>query len=339
MRRRRRDSDETPQGVHLLRIPTPFAVGAVNAFLIEDEPLTLIDSGPASTRSLATLEEAVAGVGYQLGEIELLAVTHQHVDHLGLTDYIAHAAGAEIACLDALAAYAADFDHSAAADDEFAAKLMRLHGVPDDAIVVLERVATLTRKWGASFTATHTLQQDAVIELRNRSLRLIHAPGHSPTDTLFLDEHNRILFAGDHLLANISSNALISPAPAPNRAPPPHGLNSRQPLIEYLQSLRATRELDLDIVLAGHGPPIHEYRPLIDERLLRADTRAQRILEIITERPRSAYEIAEAIWGRVAVSDAYLTISEVLGHIDLLLADGVVAPSTDPNGAIIYAST
>ena len=36
------------EGIHRLAIPTPFAVGRVNAYLIEDDPLTLVDSGPNS---------------------------------------------------------------------------------------------------------------------------------------------------------------------------------------------------------------------------------------------------------------------------------------------------
>ena len=35
-------------GIHELSLPTPFAVGRVNLYLIEDEPLTLIDTGPNS---------------------------------------------------------------------------------------------------------------------------------------------------------------------------------------------------------------------------------------------------------------------------------------------------
>ena len=30
------------------------------------------------------------------------------------------------------------------------------------------------------------------------------------------------------------------------------------------------------------------------------------------------------MWGNVAVTQAYLTLSEVLGHLDLLLQDGAV---------------
>ena len=35
--------------------------------------------------------------------------------------------------------------------------------------------------------------------------------------------------------------------------------------------------------------------------------------------PLTAYELATRMWGNVAVTQAYLTISEVLGHMDLLV--------------------
>ena len=47
-------------GIHRLRIPTPFAVGRVNCYLIEDEPLTLVDTGPNSGKSLDELERQLA---------------------------------------------------------------------------------------------------------------------------------------------------------------------------------------------------------------------------------------------------------------------------------------
>ena len=43
-------------GVHRLAIPTPFAVGRVNCYLIEDEPLTLVDAGPNSGKALDELK-------------------------------------------------------------------------------------------------------------------------------------------------------------------------------------------------------------------------------------------------------------------------------------------
>ena len=43
-------------GIHRLAIPTPFAVGRVNVYLIEDEPLTLVDAGPNSGTSFDELQ-------------------------------------------------------------------------------------------------------------------------------------------------------------------------------------------------------------------------------------------------------------------------------------------
>ena len=49
------------QGIHCLPIPTPFAVGRVNCYLLEGDPLTLIDAGPRSEQSLASLEKQEIG--------------------------------------------------------------------------------------------------------------------------------------------------------------------------------------------------------------------------------------------------------------------------------------
>jgi glyoxylase-like metal-dependent hydrolase (beta-lactamase superfamily II) len=97
-----------------------------------------------------------------------------------------------------------------------------------------------------------------------------------------------------------------------------------QALVQYLDSLAATREMDVDLVLPGHGLPITDHRGLIDQRFALHRRRADKIHRLIEERPRSAYEIAQALWGNIAVTQAYLTLSEVLGHLDLLLGEGRV---------------
>jgi len=47
-------------GIHRIALPTPFLVGRVNCHLIEDDPLTLIDTGPNSGKTLDDLERALA---------------------------------------------------------------------------------------------------------------------------------------------------------------------------------------------------------------------------------------------------------------------------------------
>jgi hypothetical protein len=57
--------------------------------------------------------------------------------------------------------------------------------------------------------------------------------------------------------------------------------------------------------------------------------RAEKLYDLIAERPRTAHELAQALWGNIAVTQAYLTLSEVIGHTDLLLNDGRVREVED----------
>jgi glyoxylase-like metal-dependent hydrolase (beta-lactamase superfamily II) len=302
-------------GIHRIAIPTPFAVGRVNVYLIEDEPLTLVDAGPNSGTSFDELERGVAALGHTLEAIDLVIVTHQHIDHLGLVPLVAAKSGAEVAAIDAAVPFMENFSAEAQADDDFACEVMLRNGIPEDVVIALTSVSRAFRAWGARVNVTQPLHDRQELRLRDRTLCVYHRPGHSPTDTVFHDQERRILIAADHLLGHISSNPLITR--------PRDGSSERpQALVLYLESLRATREMDVDLVLTGHGDPVKDHRRLIDERFKLHERRAAKIERLIVERPRTAYEIAQALWGNIAVTQAYLTLSEVLGHVDLLLNDG-----------------
>ncbi len=306
-------------GIHRLELPTPFLVGRVNCYLVEDDPLTLVDTGPNSGTSLDELERALAAHRRRIEDLELIVITHQHMDHVGLVEILARRSGAQVAALHLLAPYLEDFSASASADDEFAQALMRRHGVPDDVVTALGSVGAAFRAFGSSARVTLELHDGDTLPLRDRRLQVLHRPGHSPSDTVFWDSDRRLLIAGDHLLAHISSNPILS------RRLSHHDDQARPTaLIDYVDSLRATRELPAALVLAGHGDPIADHAELIDERFRMNARRAGKILALLDGEPLSAYEIAVKMWGNVAVTQGYLTLSEVLGHMDLLVADGRV---------------
>lgn len=306
-------------GVACLPIPTPFAVGRVNCYLIEDEPLTLIDAGPNSATSLTAMEAALGEHGRAVEQIERIVVTHQHIDHIGLVQILAERSGAEVCALDALAPWLADYRSQMEANDEFAARIMLQGGIPQDVVHALRAVSASFRAWGAAAHVTRPLAEGDLLPFASRSWRVLHRPGHSPSDTVFLDEDSGELFGGDHLIKHISSNPLISR--------PLTGESGERPkaLMSYLDSLRKTREMELGVVYAGHGKPIEDHRALIDERFRMHDRRVEKLYGLIAEQPRNAYELAQAMWGNVAVTQAFLTLSEVLGHVDLLIDAGRVA--------------
>jgi glyoxylase-like metal-dependent hydrolase (beta-lactamase superfamily II) len=312
-------AEATRIGVHCMPIPTPFLVGRVNCYLIEDDPLTLVDTGPNSGKALDELEQALAQRGHRVEELGLIVVTHQHIDHIGLLEVLARRSGAEIAALDRLVGYLGDYRGAAERDDEFAVALMLRHGIPAEMTQALRSVSSAFRGWGSGATVTRPLADGGQLTLRDRSLEVHHRPGHSPSDTVFWDERSGILLGGDHLIKHISSNPLIArPLDDADDARP-------QALRTYMASLSRTRELPARVVLSGHGEPVTDHRALIDERFGLTGRRARKIHRLLAEGSLTAHELAQRMWGNVAVTQAFLTLSEVLGHLDLLEVEGKVA--------------
>jgi len=327
-------ADAEAAGIHVIPVPTPFAVGRVNTYLIEDDPLTLVDSGPNSGKALDELETGLAGLGHRVEDLQRIVVTHQHIDHEGLVSILARRSGAEVCALDLLAPWLADYGAQTQRDDAFSQALMRRHGLPSDVITALSGVSMAFRGWGASCHVTNELHDGGTLAFAGRTLRVHHRPGHSPSDTVFHDEDRGILLGGDHLIGHISSNPLIT-RPLDGTGLPPDRPRALQ---TYLRSLAATAEMDLGVVLPGHGVPVTEHRALIAERGRLHERRATKIGRLVAERPMTAYEIAQALWGDVAVTQAFLTLSEVLGHVDLLLADGRTVEIDDADEGVVRFS-
>ncbi|HEY0516639.1 MAG TPA: MBL fold metallo-hydrolase [Solirubrobacteraceae bacterium] len=331
----RRDLQRAAEGgIHRLAVPTPFMVGRVNAYLIEDEPLTLIDSGPNSAKALDELEQLLAERGHRVEDIGLLVVSHQHMDHFGLASILARRSGAEVAALAPLASYLAAYSRETDLDDAFAEGIMLRHGIPAEVVTALRAVSAGFRAWGSAVEVSLPLQDGEELTLRDRTLKAIHRPGHSPSDTVFLDEQRSILLSADHLIAHISSNPLLA---RPLEREPDPSSPRPQALLTYMRSMEQTREMDVELVLPGHGRPITDHASLIDQRFRMHARRAEKILGLIQARPLSAHEIAQELWGNVAVTQAYLTLSEVLGHADLLLRDGR-AEELEQDGVVRFAA-
>jgi glyoxylase-like metal-dependent hydrolase (beta-lactamase superfamily II) len=316
-------------GIHRLPVPTPFAVGAMNAYLLEGERLTLIDTGPNSGRSLDVLSEQLAEHGHAIADLDLILVTHNHLDHIGLTEIVVEHSGAEVAALGAAAQRLADYETEAERDDDFAVDLMRSSGIPEEIALALQSVSTTFRGWGGPVKVTRELADGEVLDLGDRKLEVLFRPGHSPMDTVFWDAERELGFVGDHLLPHISSNPII--------ARPLDGSPGRtHSLANYLESFKKTRELPEGAILfPGHGEPIDDHRSLIDTRFASTDRRKEKLLRLLGEGPRSGYELAQSMWGNIAVTQAFLTLSEVIGHMDLLEAEGRVR-EVDDGGVIRF---
>jgi glyoxylase-like metal-dependent hydrolase (beta-lactamase superfamily II) len=170
------------------------------------------------------------------------------------------------------------------------------HSHPDHA----EGAAALARRTGAE------LVQPSGGE-RVGPLEAIATPGHSGDHVSFL--HGRVLFSGDTVLG--AGSVFISP-----------GEGS---LVAYLDSLRRLRELELDVILPGHGPVVWEPRAKIDEYLEHRLERERKVVAALEAGASTRDEVLDRAWDDVDfTTQPYLRFAAGLtldAHIEKLVEE------------------
>jgi glyoxylase-like metal-dependent hydrolase (beta-lactamase superfamily II) len=200
------------------------------------------------------------------------------------------------------------------------ARLLRAAGVP---LTVRLRAAVGVRHvtgYCDPVAVSQTLDDGDVLSVGGRSWQVLHLPGHSPDLICLYEPSQRVLLGSDHLIKHISSNAIIEP---PERG---HS-ERRKPLVEYWDSLRRVEAMEIDRVLSGHGEPILDHRALISKRFSFYSRRLDRLRLLLAEGPQTVWSLVQELFPRLNGIDAFLSVSEVLGHLDVLEERGEVSIS------------
>jgi glyoxylase-like metal-dependent hydrolase (beta-lactamase superfamily II) len=284
--------------------------------------------------TLTTLERELGRRGRRLEDVELILLTHQHHDHVGLAEHVREVSGATVAAIGPLGDFLEDIDRSLEMDDRYAVATMLHNGVDAAVTESLRELSHAFRRFSCGTHVAHRLGDGDRLVAGGHTFTVLSRPGHSPTDTLFHDESVGLLIGGDHLLERISSNPLAQwpvGTPDPDRAA--RAPDRRRPLIDYLDSMRRTAELDVSVVLPGHGEPFADHRALVERRRRLHHRRARKILRTLEE-PATAADVAARLWRHVPVTEAYLALSEALAHLDLLESEGLVRPRVEGDVAV-----
>ena len=105
--------------------------------------------------------------------------------------------------------------------------------------------------------------------------------------------------------------------------------------MRYLESLERTKAMPLARLLTGHGAPVTEHARLVEARLRDHRRRCERIVAILDDGPRTAFEIAGGLWPeRTVLQQPLLVVWEVVGNLELLLAAGAVAERVGDRGSV-----
>ena len=301
-------------GIHRLQMPVPFpdAGGPVNAYAIEDGRggILVFDSGIGTPEGVAALHAGAAAARLDLHRCTQVVVSHGHVDHFGNAQLLSELSGAPVRL------HPGDTE-KVVGDDVWEARapaytaFLRRQGVLEEQLPRLVAIGRHSGKYSRRVDPARVRPLTEGEQLRAGKVRLdvLHLPGHTPGLVCLWDPQHRLLFADDHLLARTSPNPFLELVDE---------RTTRRALVQYLHSIGRIRALDVEWVLPGHGAPFQGHRAAIDSLLRFYLRRQEKLVAALADGPRTAVELSNALFGPQEGARLYLTLSEVVGNLEVL---------------------
>jgi glyoxylase-like metal-dependent hydrolase (beta-lactamase superfamily II) len=284
-------------GVQRLTLPLPTGPRHVHCYLVDG---TLFDTGMG-------LGDAPWGSV----EVDRIAITHFHPDHVGGAAAAAAATGAPV--------YQGGLDYAQCervwgSDDwpERMAAWFICHGVP-------EPVATDLIARGHAFASFVRYAIDPELLYEGSVVagwEVLELPGHADGHLGFL--RDGVLIGGDHLLLKISPAVGLYPESRPD------------PLGDYVASLERMIELAPRIVYPGHGEPIEDAAGRARELIEHHRLRLEQTEAALDGGERSAYEVSLALFGPdLGPIERRFAVAETLSHLERLVRERRAARAGD----------
>ena len=298
-----------------ISVPTPFYIGPVNVYLIAEDPVTLIDTGPKTKEAIEALREGLRRERIRVSDIRRIVLTHAHEDHCGLARSLRdEAKDAEVLVHDWESGHRVGrLEH-----EQHRALLVRA-GVPPSEIEAMRRLYEHVRMYADSFEdhEYEPLEDNAELEFTSGSLRVVHTPGHTPGSCSFVREADRTVIAGDCVLKRITPNPVLSPDPIdPTKRFPS--------LAEYLVSLARLRTFAPTYVFGGHGEPVHDYEELFNRYLRAIRDRQALVMKLLPKAGATAWDISQELFPETDDVHRFLGVSEAVAHLDLARSEGKI---------------
>lgn len=314
--------------IHTITLPTPFEVGDVNIYLINEEPVTLIDVGPKTKEAEAVLRNGLEKHNLKFADIKRIILTHAHEDHCGLAKTIAdQARDVEI--------YIHPWESGhlfGRLSKEEHRQLMFRAGVPDAVFDCMQQlyksVALLTD--AVESNQLIELFDEMELEFASGMLRVLHTPGHTPGSCSFLREADRTMICGDCVIKRITPNPMLAPDPID----PARRFKS---LAEYLVSLAKIKSFAPTLIYSGHYEPVTDYEEIFNRYIRSINDRQSKVIDLTTKDGGTAWQVAQKLFPTVTDAGVhhFLAISEAVAHLDYAQSEGKIAVEIN-NGVEFY---
>jgi glyoxylase-like metal-dependent hydrolase (beta-lactamase superfamily II) len=310
--------------IHKISIPTPFAVGDVNAFLVKGDALSLIDAGPKTPEAYEALKYGLKEAGYALSDIEQVFLTHHHPDHAGWIDAFDNATvlGHPYNNL-WLKRDEAFFNYH----DKFYLDCLIEEGVPDEYLGWVKKMKRSVALMGER--PLDKILNEGDMLPGHPGWTALETLGHAQSHHVFWNEDTRQMIGGDLVLPEVASNPLIEPPLDPKDKRP-------RSLLQYNDSLKRILELPVEVIYPGHGDEVRNPHLLIKARLEKQQERAMKVLAMMNNGSRTIFELNKALFPAVYEKELGLTLSVTIGHTDYLIDKELIRETRDESGILHY---
>ncbi|MBI3273116.1 MAG: MBL fold metallo-hydrolase [Planctomycetes bacterium] len=301
--------------VFRIAVPTSFAMGATNAYLIPGPEPVLVDPGVRTPEALRALEAGLAAYGTSIKAMRGVIVTHGHLDHFGLARAVRNRSGARVYAHRYDARVCEGFPDSVRkANVRYREFSLRL-GFPPELYGRMETAYARTFEMAEGVPVDVELSDGDLVPAGGREWRVLHTPGHTPGSICLLNEELGLLLSGDTVLRDITPNPFFGG----------HSHNSSMGLGAYLQSLGRLEGLGQVKTLPGHGPVVEDLPGVLASTRRHHAEREGRILALLrAEGPLDAFQVSGRIFAELPVSQVWLAFAEVVGHLEVMEAAGTV---------------
>ena len=306
-------------GIERIELPTPFGVGTVNCYAIDGDGLSLVDPGPDAEDTFEALDAGLAGLGYDLADVDRVLITHEHMDHFGGAHRIQAEAGASVLAHRVAAERIADPDGHFDREQAFFAPFLVSMGVPDEVADAVTGLPEPYAKFHEPVDADRVLDDGDVVDLGGgRELDVVHVPGHAPGQVCFVSPSDGLAFTADHVLMDITPNPLLTLAPD-GTGGDEGGAERTRSLPAYMDSLAELLDVEVRRGYGGHRATIEDLHGRVRETIEHHEERKEDVAAVVADAgPTTAYDVMGELFPNLPTTETFAGMSEVVGHLDLL---------------------
>jgi glyoxylase-like metal-dependent hydrolase (beta-lactamase superfamily II) len=274
-------------------VPLPIPdVGSMNAYVIVDADRNLIiDPGMAHPTGCEVIENAIAELGVDLERTDFFT-THHHLDHFGgVSRFLSRASRIFISKPEA------DFIERIASGgvEEELGVFLEMLGFPEKNPMHL-----FAQFYGEEFRPRHRwpfhyVANGDVIERGGYRFTCLISSGHTIGHTCLYEANRRFLISGDQITAGVQFL-----------------LDRANPMEDHFQGLARFREMEVALVLPGHGSPFRDHKKRIDILQSHHQGRSDSVYAVLSDDKKDAYELTVAL-------DSMLSDREPMDKLPLVL--------------------